>query len=83
MAIVVDFGAEVGVFEIPDSWEHGPANTIVAGVPVSVITDPADPDRWAVLHREVDGELLNLVVEGDAFIDEETGTRWDPLRGLG
>jgi hypothetical protein len=82
MTIVLEFGEEVGVFPIPELWTAGPANTTVAGVPVAVVTDPAQPDRWAVFHREVDGQTLTLVAEGENLIDEETGTVWDPLRGL-
>ena len=54
MAVVVDFGAEAAAYSIPGLREVGPVNDTVAGVPLVVLTDPADPDRWAVFSRRLD-----------------------------
>lgn len=81
MTIVVDFSEEVGVYPIEELVDEGPANDIVAGVPVAVAIDPASPDRWSVFHRRVDERLLTLAVVGEDLIDEETGSVWDVASG--
>ncbi len=80
--VVVDFGSDVMTFRFIDLWDHGPANEVVAGVFVAVVTDPADRDRWAVFHRQVGDQVLTLMVEDGNLVDAETGTTWDPVRGL-
>ena len=77
----MDFGTEVGVYPVPALIDGGPANDTVAGVPISVLVDPDEPSRWSVLHRELDGRVLNLTIVGDAVVDAETGTSWDPANG--
>ena len=83
MTIVVDFGEDAGVFPIPLLWESGPANAVIAGVPVAVVTDPTNQDRWAVYHRLVGETVLTFEASGETIIDLETGTRWDPAIGVG
>ncbi len=81
MTIVVDFGEEVAIFPVVDLVESGPANHVVAGVPVSVVIDPGAEDRWNVFLRVVDDTTLTLVTDGEDLLDLETGTRWDPSTG--
>ena len=83
MTIVVDFGEEVGIFPVEDLRNSGPANTVVAGVPVSVVVDPRAEDRWNVFLRVVGDQVLTLAVDGEDLVDLETGTRWDPKIGRG
>ena len=82
MDLVVDFGSDVMTFRFVELWDHGPANEVVAGVPIAVVTDPADSDRWAVFHRQVGDQVLTLMVEDGRLVDVETGTTWDPVRGF-
>lgn len=81
MAIVVDFGDEVGVYPVAAVTEEGPVNDVVAGIPIAVVIDPEDENRWRVFHREVDDVILTLARVDDRIVDEETGTVWDPISG--
>ena len=82
MAVVVDFGAEAAAYSIPGLREVGPVNDTVAGVPLVVLTDPADPERWAVFSRRLDDRTLTFDADGATLVDIETGTSWDPVRGI-
>lgn len=81
MSIVIDLSDEVGVYPVAKLVEHGPANDLVAGVPVSVLLDPTDEKRWRVFHRLVGDQTLTLHRAGDQIVDIETGTVWDPVSG--
>ena len=83
MSIVVDFGTEVGVYSVTDLSRHGPANDVIAGVPIAVVLDPVMEDRWAVFSRQVGDRTLILTVNGSEIADLETGTVWDPSTGIG
>lgn len=82
MAVVVDFGEEVGVYPFIELTEHGPANDVVADVPVAVVADPEREESWQVFHREVGGQTLTLLEREGQLVDEQTGTAWDPSTGL-
>jgi hypothetical protein len=82
MAIVVDFSDESAAYSIPGLRDGGPINDEVAGVPVVVLTDPDDPDQWAVFSRRLDERTLTFTLDGGRFIDVETGTSWDAVRGI-
>jgi len=81
LSIVVDFKDEVGVYSVPALKVWGPANDVVAGVPVAVVVDPNRNDRWKVFHRRVGDALLTLATVDGVLTDVETGTRWDPATG--
>ena len=83
MTVVVDFAEDVGVYPFEVLAERGPANDVVAGIPVAVLVDPEAVDRWRVFHRQVDDRVLTIVEEDSVLVDEETGTVWDPLSGRG
>lgn len=83
MTIVVDFSEEVGVYPVPELEERGPANDVIAGVPVAVVLDPAASDRWKVFHRRIGDRVLTLEVSGSDLTDVETGTVWDAASGRG
>lgn len=83
MTIVVDFSEDVGVYPVSELNENGPANDVVAGVPIAVVTDPTTEDRWKVFHRQAGDTDVTLVRSGDRILDEETGTTWDPASGRG
>jgi hypothetical protein len=83
MQIVVDFTQEVRAYPIPDLRRVGVVNDIVAGLELAVVSDPNEPERWAVFSRRVDDVTVVLeLVEGE-LVDRASGTRFDPVRGLG
>jgi hypothetical protein len=81
MTIVADFGEQAGVYPVWLLAEQGPANDVIAGVPISVVLDPTTPDRWRVFHRRVGDQILTLSISGDDLVDLETGSVWDPSNG--
>lgn len=81
MAIVVDFTKGVGVYPFDELAQHGPANDVIAGVPIAVVLDPLARDRWRVFHRVVEERTLTLAVSEGRLMDAETGTTWDPVSG--
>ncbi len=83
MAIVVDFGKEVGVYPVGDLRDTGPANDIIAGVQIAVVLDPDTVDAWSVFSPVAGGLSLTLVDRDGVLADVETGTLWDVQSGLG
>ncbi len=81
MMVAVELDGEAAAYRFTDLWERGPANDVVAGVPLAVVTDPADPQRWAVFSRRLDDRVVTLEIEGGRLVDGETHTVWDPVRG--
>jgi hypothetical protein len=81
LSIVVDFSEEVGVYSVAALNAWGPANDVVAGVPLAVVIDPDKDDRWKVFHRQVGDTLLTLSISDGVLVDNETGTSWDPGTG--
>lgn len=81
LSIVVDFTEEVGVYSVAILNAWGPANDVVAGVPIAVVIDPHQNDRWRVFHRRVGNSLLTLSISDGVLVDTETGTSWDPATG--
>jgi len=81
LSIVVDFTEEVGVYPVGALNAWGPANDVVAGVPIAVVIDPNRNDRWKVFHRRVGDALLTLSISDGVLVDNETGTSWDPGTG--
>jgi hypothetical protein len=81
LSIVVDFTEEVGVYSVASLEAWGPANDVVAGVPIAVVIDPHKNDRWRVFHRRVFDAQLTLSISDGELVDNETGTTWDPATG--
>lgn len=81
LSIVVDFSEEVGVYPVSVLSNTGPANDVVAGVPVAVLLDPTADDRWKVFHRRLGDDLFTFAAVDGAIVDKETGTIWDPSNG--
>lgn len=82
LVIVVDFGTETTAYPVLDLQRAGVINDVVAGVEIAVVSDPADPQRWSVLSRRLDAEVVELQRVDDQIIDSRTGSVWDPVRGL-
>ena len=82
-SIVVDFTEDSAAYAIPDLRRVGVVNDVVADVPVAVVVDPADPTRWAVYSRTVGGEVREFDIVDGFLVDQDTGSRFTPARGLG
>ena len=80
--IVVEFGTDSAAYPIDDLRDAGVANDLVSGAPIAVVIDPTDEDRWAVFSRVLDDRTVVLEHRGSDLIDRETGTVWDPVRGI-
>jgi hypothetical protein len=83
MAIVLELAGDAVAFTYPDVAQAGVVNEVVGGLEVAVVVDPGDGDRWETFNRRVDDRVLTLGFENGTLIDRETGTVWDPVRGLG
>lgn len=66
-------------FYYRDVEEAGVVNDFVGDVPVLVWA--ADSNFHAYI-RQVDDTVLTFRLEGGELVDEETGSTWDPARGL-
>ena len=80
--IVVDFTDEVRAYPVPDLRRVGVVNDVVAGVEIAVVSDPTEPERWAVFSRRVGEMIVELEVDGAVLRDRITGTPFDPARGF-
>ena len=84
MAIMLDLADDAVAYRYPDLLQAGVVNDVVAGLEIAVVVDPTDPDRWATFARRLaDDTVLTLAIEDGRLVDQETGTVWDPVRGLG
>ncbi len=82
MVIVVELGEEAVAYPVPELRRAGVANDVVAGLELAVVVDPAEPERWAVFSRRLEDRVVELTVVDGELVDTETGTVWDPVRGL-
>ena len=80
--IVVDLGAETVAYPADDLQTRGVVNDVLAGVEIAVVSDPADPQRWSVFSRRLDDRVVELVRDAGSIRDTETGSAWDPVRGI-
>jgi len=81
--IVVQFGSDAAAYPVVDLRRAGVANDNVGGLDIAVVIDPADPNRWAVFSRVLDDRTVLLEIRDGRLVDIETGTVWDPVRGIG
>lgn len=83
--VVVDFSVETRAYAISDLRMVGAVNDTVAGVPLAVVLDPDDPERWSVFSRVLDHDgrrtEIELALDGNDIIDLATGSIWDPVTG--
>lgn len=84
VSLVVDFTDEAKVYPVEALREVGVVNDVVAGLEVAVVSNPTDPQSWAVFSRRVgdDGQLVELEIDGEVLRDRLTGSTFDPERGL-
>ncbi|MFW6082629.1 MAG: DUF3179 domain-containing (seleno)protein [Chloroflexota bacterium] len=65
----------VGDVPIVVLWAPGTASALDAGL----VAGGDDVGAATTYSRDLDGQTLTFVVEGDRIVDEETGTEWDVL----
>ncbi len=82
MAIAVDFTDEAAAYPVVDLRAFGVVNDTVAGAPIAVFMDPTNEDRWNVVSRRLDDRVLTFETRAGEIVDLETGTTWDPVRGI-
>ncbi len=56
MLIAVELNDDAIGYSVPLARERGPVNDVAGGVPIAVVFDPRDPQRWAVFSRELPTE---------------------------
>lgn len=81
--IVIDFTEEARAYPVPDLQRAGVVNDVVAGLEIAVVSDPTDPNRWAVFSRRLNDTIVELEIDGDLLRDTITGSTFHPTRGLG
>lgn len=81
--LVVDFATETAAYPVRDLWGEGVLNDTVADVPIAVLVDPTDPERWKVFSRTLDdGVEVTLRLDDRRLVDEVTGSEFDPALGI-
>lgn len=83
MAVVVDMGDAATAYSFEELQRSGVVNDEVAGVPVAIVIDPQDTNRWAVFSRQLDDVVVELSFVQAGLIDTATGTSFDPFSGVG
>lgn len=81
MAIALELGPEATAWMVPALQDAGVVNDVVNGLEVVAVTDPTEPDRWAVFSRVLDDATVELAVQDGDLVDIATGTVFDPVRG--
>jgi hypothetical protein len=82
LVVVVDLGSEAVAYHTSVLLQLGVINDTVAGVEIAVVSDPSDPQRWSVFSRHLNEGVVLLEMVGDQLKDVESGTTWDPGRGV-
>ncbi len=80
--IVVDFSTDARAYPVPDLRQAGVVNDLVAGLEIAVVSDPTEPNRWAVFSRRLGDVIVELEVDGDVLRDKVSGTTFHPTRGF-
>jgi hypothetical protein len=58
----------------------GVINTFLGPYPILVVVEETQAHAF---HRVLEGEVLTFKKEGGILTDDQTGTTWDDVRGLG
>ena len=82
MAIALELGQDAAAWFVPALQEAGVVNDVVNGLEVAAMSDPANPDRWAVFSRVLDDTTVELAIRDGRLIDINSGTVFDPIRGV-
>ena len=70
---------EAKAYYFDDAIQAGVINDFLGEVPVVIW---ASGELFHAFVRSAGGVTLNFQVEGQALVDVETGSRWDPNRGM-
>lgn len=83
MAVVVNIGDAAAAYLFEELQRAGVVNGEIGGIPLAVVIDPQDPDRWAVFSRQLDDAIVELSLGEGNLIDVTTGTSFHPFSGIG
>ena len=83
LLIVVDIDGEVRGYPVTKLREQGVVNETVGGLPIAVISDPANQNRQVVYARQAGSSTVELAADGERLVDTATGSTFDPVTGLG
>lgn len=89
--VTFELGGEPVAYPFDEMREVRVVNDVVGGEPIVVfwqagtrsaldareIAQSEDVGAVNVFHRELDGQTRSFAWDGEAFVDEETGSRWD------
>ena len=70
---------EAKAYYFDDAIQAGVINDFLGEVPVVIW---ANGELFHAYVRSAGGTTLTFMVEGEAMVDAETGSRWDPNRGM-
>lgn len=62
-----------------DVSNKGTVNDILAGIPILLL---ATKNNYSTFYRRVEDQVLTFQFVKGQLTDEETGSTWDPSRGL-
>ena len=80
--IGIALGAHAKAYHYRDAAKARVINDAIGPHPVLVYADPATR-RVQTFLRSLPGRTLTFTLRGDVLMDRETGSTWDPVRGLG
>lgn len=83
MVLVVELDEEAVGYPFDDLRTLEAVNDVVNGVEIALVVDPGDLGSWSVFARRLGERVVTLEVVDGELRDRETGTVWDPARGLG
>lgn len=82
LAVVLALDGDAFAVPHVDLVEVGVVNHVVGGLEVAFVADPTDSDRWETFARRLDEQVVTLAISGEKLVDLETGSEWDPVRGI-
>lgn len=80
LTVAARVNEQVGGLEFKDLRDVGAISTVLGGEPIAFVADPAR-ERWAVFSLVVDGETIEVEIDGNFLVDQATGDRWDAATG--
>jgi len=83
-----DFVAGVAIGDVARAYpfdvlrEQPVINDVLNGIPLVVHTNPETRSIHIFVRQLSDGTLLTFGGDGERMVDDQTGSIWDPVRGL-
>ncbi len=81
LVVVVEHGESARGYPVSGLVRADVVNEVIGDLEVAVFADPVTPERWAVFDRSVDGQVVELMVDGEMLRDQVTGSTFDPVSG--